>query len=82
MQKPDTEMIIHKVGGLWDVAGHESGIPFAVGLLLHGVPISLLSSDNQHTGPLNLKFPAFRMMRKHISTPHSLSITCFHSSTD
>lgn len=67
--------------GLWEVTGHESEILFAVDLLLHGLPLCLLSSDSQPTG-LNLDFPASRMMRKHISIPSSLSRTRYHGSTD
>lgn len=69
----------YKVEGLWEVTGHESEILFAVDLLLHGVPLCLLSSDSQ---PLNLGFPASRMMRKHISIPSSLSRTRYRGSTD
>lgn len=68
--------------GLWEVTGHESEILFAVDLLLHGVLLCLLSSDSQPTGPLNLDFPASRMMRKHISIPSSLSRTRYRGSTD
>lgn len=44
-------MIIHKVEGLWEVTGHESEVPFAVDLLLHEVPICLLSSNNESVLP-------------------------------
>lgn len=41
-------MLTYTIEDLWEKTGYESDIPFVLDLLLHEIPICLLSSDNPY----------------------------------